>query len=169
MVRSWHAWVCGQGVHGVRVPFSTPLPTVLLYHMKGFSARSEKFSLVMKITKFFSENFSFLGKKFSENFHKILLDKIRRVWYNEIFGRGTRPRPTQKVKYFLKKFFGTPGGVVLVFNATKLLFIFTKPLSQKKKPFRAFGYAFVKYAFLFTTVLTSELSSTNCFTIAETL
>ena len=121
-----HTRLRGHYAHGVRVPFSTPLPTLLLYHMKGLSARSEKFSLVMKITKFFSENFSFLGKNFSQNFHKILLDKIRRVWYNEIFGRGIRPRPTQKVKYFLKKFFGTPGGVVLVFSATKLLFTFTK-------------------------------------------
>ena len=80
----------------------------------------------MKITNFFLKIFSFLGKKFSQNFHKILLDKIRKVCYNEIFGRGIRPRPTQKVKYFLKKFFGTPGGVVLVFSATKLLFTFTK-------------------------------------------
>jgi len=86
--------------HGVRGSFSTPLPTLLLYHMKGFSARSEKFSLVMKITNFFLKIFSFLGKNFSQNFHKILLDKIRKVWYNEIFGRGSRPRPTQKVKYF---------------------------------------------------------------------
>lgn len=65
-----------------------------------------------------------------------------------------------------------------MFSATKLLFTFTKlPFTgpgvpfhvKQKKPFRAFGYAFVKYAFLFTTVLTSELSSTNCLTIAETL
>ena len=170
-----HTRLRGHSVHGVRVPFSTPLPTLLLYHMKGLSARSEKFSLVMKITNFFLKIFSFLGKKFSQNFHKILLDKIRRVWYNEIFGRGIRPRPTQKVKYFFSAHQEALSWCLVLLNFCLLLLNFRPQVrvchfpGNKKDPFGSSAYALEKYAFLFSTFLTRELSSTNCFTIAETL
>jgi hypothetical protein len=71
-----HTRLRGHSVHGVRVPFSTPLPTLLLYHMKGLSARSEKFSLVMKITNFFLKIFHFWEKIFHKIFIKFYLTKF---------------------------------------------------------------------------------------------